>query len=73
MTGIAIEPASNAIYAIYDESDVVHRLSAEGHEISSFTVSPREVGERAEVKGIAIDRSSHVALAILENPEEGTG
>lgn len=74
VTGIAIEPASNAIYAIYDESDVVHRLSAEGHEISSFTVSPREaVGEQAEVTGIAIDRSNHLALAVRETPEEGYG
>ena len=74
VTAIAIEPASDAIYAIYDQGDVVHRLSAAGHEISSFTVSPREaVGWQAEVTGIAIDRSSHLALTVVETPEEGNG
>ncbi len=72
VVGIAIEPTSNAIYAVYANSNVVHRLNPKGEEISSFAVSPREVGDRVkEVLGIAIDRSSQLALAVFEEPEEG--
>jgi len=73
VTGIAVESATNMIYAVYNGDNVVHKLDSEGHENGNFMVSAREAGEEARVTAMAMDRLGHLALAVLEEPEEGHG
>jgi hypothetical protein len=65
---LALDEETGDLYLTYSQDlSLVREFDAQGSEVASFQVSPREPGRGVKIQGLAVDASGHLAVLVNED------